>query len=506
MNQNLSTSKRLAKNTAFMYARMIFLMGLSFYTSREILRQLGVDDYGIYSVVGSVVAMFSSLRTIFATSTQRFLNYEIGTKSGKTDLVFSISTIVNLIIGLCFVVIVEVVGLWFLNTSFNADPSRFFAAHWVLHLSVASAFLGVMTTPYDAVIIAHEKMNFYAYMSILEGLLKLLVVVLLIWSPYDKLIYFATLSLVVAVLVRGLNSLYCKRFFPESRFRLLWDKDYFKQMFAFAGWNFFGNTAYSLSQNGLNMILNVFGGPVVNAARGLAYQILGSINQISSNINIVVAPYCVKSHAEGNDEKLFKMTYFSSKMMFLIQSMIVIPFIHLAFWILDLWLVDIPEYTVPFVKLVMVYSLFRSIHGPIDTLFKSFGKLKYYQLCEGIILLLPVFFSYLLLRMDLSFISVFIVLIVTEVINYCAILPLASHYSGLCVIDYLKKVVRPCIISLMSMILFYYMNNIVGESISINLLFSFCSMLCSIIIMWTFGLSKDEKLIILSLAKTNDEK
>ena len=175
----MSTSKRLAKNTAFMYGRMIFLMALSFYTSRVVLQQLGVSDYGIYNVVGSVVAMFSSLRTIFATSTQRFLNYEMGANNGKMDLVFSISTIVNLIIGLSFIILVEVVGLWFLNTSFNADPDRLFAAHWVLHMSILTAFLSIMTTPYDAVIIAHERMDFYAYMSIVEGILKLLIVFLL---------------------------------------------------------------------------------------------------------------------------------------------------------------------------------------------------------------------------------------------------------------------------------------------------------------------------------------
>lgn len=505
MNQSNSTSKRLAKNTAFMYIRMIFLMGLSFYTSRVILQQLGVNDYGIYNVVGSIVAMFSSLRTIFATSTQRFLNYEMGANSGKLDLVFSISTIVNLIIGLVFVFIVEIVGIWFLNTNFNADPYRLFAANCVLHFSVASAFLSIMTTPYDAVIIAHERMDFYAYMSIFEGILKLLIVFLLIWSPFDKLIYYATLNLLVALIIRLINSLYCKRHFSESKFKFLWDKKYFKQMFAFAGWNFLGNTAYSLTQNGLNMVLNVFGGPVVNAARGLAYQILGSINQVSANINIVISPYCIKTHAEGNDESLFSMTFFSSKVLFIIQAIIVIPFLHLSFWFLDIWLMDVPEYTVPFVKLVMLYSLFRSLHGPIDTLFKSFGKLKYYQICEGIILTLPVVCSYIFLKNGASYITVFVLVIVFDIVNSFVIIPLVKHYTGLNILGYLKKVILPCILVLMCILLFYILNQKLGESLLHNNSCSVLSVISSLLIMWFIGFSKQEQNILLNLIKRNEK-
>lgn len=503
MSQKNSTSKRLVKNTAFMYTRMIFLMGLSFYTSRVVLNQLGVDDYGIYNVVGSVVAMFSSLRTIFATSTQRFLNYEMGAKSSKTDLVFSISTVVNFIIGLCFIIIVEIVGLWFLQTSFNADPTRIFAAHCVLHLSVASAFLNIMTTPYDAVIIAHEKMDFYAYMSIFEGLLKLLIVFLLIWSPFDKLIYYAALNLIVAILVRFINAIYCKQHFPESKFKFLWDTKYFKQMFSFAGWNFFGNTAYSLTQNGLNMVLNIYGGPAVNAARGIAYQVLGAINQFTTNINIVISPYCVKSHAEGNDTQLYNMTYFSSKILFIIQAMIAIPFIYLAYWLLEIWLVDVPNYTVPFVKLVMLYSLVRSIHGPIDTLFKSFGNLKYYQLCEGIILSLPVPFSYIVLKMGGSFVTAFMFIILFEILNSFAIIPLAKHYTGLRIFDYFKKVILPCILIVISVSILYWINCFTGISICRNIMFALISMMSAITIMWFIGLSKKERNIVLNLVKIN---
>lgn len=499
----MSTSRRLARNTAFMYGRMILLMALSFYTSRVVLQQLGVSDYGIYNVVGSVVAMFSSLRTIFATSTQRFLNYEMGANTGKMDLVFSISTIVNLIIGLVFIILVEVVGLWFLNTSFNADPDRLFAAHLVLQISILTAFLSIMTTPYDAVIIAHERMDFYAYMSIVEGILKLLIVFLLYWSPGDKLIYYAILNLLIATIIRSINALYCKKHFSESRFRFLWDKEYFKKMFSFAGWNFFGNTAYSLTQSGLNMILNFFGGPAVNAARGLAYQVLGAVNQISTNINIVVSPYCIKSHADGNNTMLFSMTFFSSKMLFIIQSMVVIPFLHLTWWILKLWLSNVPEYTVQFVQLVMIYSLLRSIHGPLDTLFKAFGKLKAYQVCEGIILSAPVICSYFGLKAGYPFASVFIFVILFDILNTCVILPIAKHYTGLSITNYIRCVILPCIGVILSISLFYGVNMYVGETFAINLIMTFISITWSLLFMWLVGLAKTERTMILNLFKRN---
>lgn len=499
----MNTSKRLAKNTAFMYARMVFLMALSFYTSRVILQQLGVSDYGIYNVVGSVVAMFSSLRTIFATSTQRFLNYEMGANTGKMNLVFSISTIVNLIIGLVFCVLVETVGLWFLNTGFNADPDRLIAAHWVLHLSILTAFLSIMTTPYDAVLIAHEKMDFYASMSIIEGVMKLLIVFLLYWSPFDKLIYYAFLNLLIALIIRSINAFYCRKHFIESRSIFLWDKVYFKKMFSFAGWNFLGNTAYSLTQSGLNMILNYFGGPIVNAARGLAYQVLGCVNQISSNINIVVSPYCIKSHAEGNESKLFSMTFFSSKMLFIIQSMVVIPFLHMSWWILSVWLSNVPEYTVQFVQLVMIYSLLRSIHGPLDTLFKAFGKLKTYQVCEGIVLSTPVICSYFALKIGYPFASIFIFVILFDIVNTCIILPIANKYTGLSISDYIKRVILPCIGVIVSISFCYVLNMFIGESFTINLVLSIFSMLSSLVCMWFIGLSKSEHSLILNLFRRN---
>lgn len=496
-----ATSKRLAKNTLFMYGRMFILMIISFYTSRVVLQQLGVTDYGIYSVVGSVVAMFSSLRTIFATSTQRFLNYEMGRHSDKLNLVFDLSMVVNIFIGLIFVLLVEVVGLWFLNSHFNAPETRICSAYWVLHLSVLSAFLSIITTPYDAVIIAHERMDFYAYMSIFESLLKLLLAFLLIWSVFDKLVFYAVLQLLVAAVVRIVNAWYCHLHFPESKFSYRWDQHYLKEMFSFAGWNYLGNTAYSLTQNALNMLLNTFGGPVVNAARGIAYQVQGSLNQVISNINIVVSPYCIKSHAEGNDTAMFKMMFMSSKILFVVQLLISIAFVFFSQWILSIWLTEVPDYSAVFLQFVMIISLVRSIHGPIDTVFKAFGKIKMYQISEGLTLSFPILASFVLLKYGASVYCVFYTMIFCELLNAAIIIPIAHNYSNLSIKKYFCEVVVPCIVSFLIALVFFIIYKYIYPSFVNALWTSLFAVIISITYMWFMGFNNDERLQIVNLIK-----
>ena len=380
-----ATSKRLAKNTLFMYVRMGLLMLISLYTSRVVLRELGVEDYGTYNLVGSVVAMFTSLKILFSSSTQRFLNYEMGQGNlDRLQLVFNISIIVHIVISVVFVILVESVGLWFLGSKINVEPDRFFAANAVFHLSVLTAVVSVMTVPYDAIIIAHEKMAFYSYVSIFEGIMRLVIVFLLTYLPFDKLITYAGLQMLVTLLVRFINTTYCKRNFAESHVKRLWDKSYFKKMMSFASWNFLGITSYTLFHNGLNMILNVFGGTVVNAARGVAYQINNVLLQFINNVTVVINPYCVKIWAAGEREKAFKMIFFSSKILFFIQLCLLIPIFYLTPEILQVWLGQIPEYSVVFIRLILVYSLVRSLHPSLDLLFKSCGNIKAYQITEGL--------------------------------------------------------------------------------------------------------------------------
>ncbi len=467
----MSTSSRLAKNTMFMYGRMILLMFISLYTSRIVLQQLGVDDYGIYNVVGSIVAILGSLKGLFAGSTQRFLNYEAGKgNTGSLQMVFNISLKINAIIALVFFVASEIIGLWFLEYKINIDPDRIVAAHWVFQFSVLTAVIGILTTPYDAVIISRERMDIYAYISIFEAVLKLAIVFTLSISSYDKLIIYGLLHLLLAILIRLVNSWYCNRHFEESRYKKGWDSALFKSMTQFAGWHFLGNSAYALTQNGLNMVLNVFGGPAANAARGISYQIMAVVNQFTSNIAIVIDPYSMKTYASGEKEKVFEMLFFSSKFFFTIQFILVAALVFPTKYILKLWLGIVPEYSVIFIQLIMFYSLVRSLHSPINTLFMAHGDMKQYQMTESIILSLPLLASYFCLKAGMPYYTIFITIIFFEVVNFYFIIRLADKIAELNIKQYLRQVILPCAIcTILGIICFIikkdYFDNICGSII-----------------------------------------
>ena len=496
-----SNAKRLAKNTAFMYIRMAVLMCISLYTSRIVLKELGVDDFGIYSLVGSIIAMFASVRTLFSASTQRFLNFEMGRNNGQNlSGIFDTSVYINILISLVFIIGVESLGLWFLNNEINIDPSRLNAAQIVFQLSLIAAVVGIFTTSYDAVIIAHEKMDFYAYLSIVEGGLRLGIVFLLQIFDYDKLIVYGFLTALISVFVLLANYIYCRRNFLESRFTGVFDKKFFKEMTGFAGWNFFGVTAFTLTQNGLNMILNIFGGPVVNAARGLAYQITGVLNNFMNNIAIVLNPYGTKLYASGEIKLFFDMIYFSSKILFLLQCCIVLIVVYFINEFLIIWLEQIPEYTSLFLKYVLLNSIVRSLHSPLDLMFKAYGKLKYYQLLEGIILSLPLLASYLMLQNGYPCYIVFVFIVMFEILNFICMILLANMICYLPIKDYVLRVLMPCVFIFIIGTISYFIADSQG------LIYKIVSLLISNLLMIFFFylfLKDNEKKNIYSLIKKN---
>ena len=495
---NSGSAKRLAKNTVFMYVRMILLLSITLYTSRVIISALGIDDYGIFNVVGSIVVMFNSLRAIFASSIQRFLSYEMGKGNEENLLViYNTSLRINAIVAIVLFVLAEALGLWFLNTHINIDPDRLFAAHVVLQISIIIAMIGVFTTSFDAVVIAHERMDFYAYLSILEAILKLIVAFAVTYIVADKLIVYGALLLVTSCIIIIVDYAFCRSQFKEIRFAKVWDKDVFKEMTKFAGWNFFGNTAFSFSQNGLNMVLNVFGGPAVNAARGIAIQINTALSQVLSNIAIVIKPFCIKTFAEGNLERTYQIVYLSSKLYFTVQLTIAAFFSFFAPELVNLWLGQIPQYVIGFVTIILWHSCVRSLHDPIDILFYAYGDLKYYQLCEGIVLSLPVLAAYILLSLDFSFNTVFVGVVIFEIINLFCILQIAQKKCSLPFRYYSIHVLVPCAISFILYIAgFFLFHN--ESSILIKLLMLVVTWGVCAISMWLVGFNKEEKEILFS--------
>lgn len=493
----------MARNTVYMYVRMLVLMVISLYTSRIVLRELGVDDYGTYSLVGSIVAMFSSLRTIFASATQRFLNIEMG-KGNQDRLwqIFSMSVLVNAVIAVVFVLCVEAVGYWFLNYKINIAPDRLLTAKWVFQLSVASAVVTLMTTPFDAVLIAREKMSAYAVFYIIEGFLKLGTVCLLIFIGTDKLLVYAVMQLCVAVIVRTINWWYCTRKFDECKFRFFWERDYLKQMLSFAGWNFLGNTAYSMSHNGLNMVMNVFGGTVVNAARGIAYNINTIADQFVHNIAVVVNPYCLKTYAEGKHEKFMQAIYLSSKLLFCVQLCITLPVIFMTEELLGLWLGQIPAFSVVFVQLVLLNTQIRALHPSIDTLFKALGNIKYYQIVENVILLMPIAASFIALKYGAPYYSVFLFVILFNVIAFAAVLVLARRIADLNIKDYFFSVLSPCTCALVLIGLFFKLMQLCAfTAFYLKALYTAGTLVFIIFFIYLSGLNSQEKTILHSILK-----
>lgn len=488
-----NTGKRLAKNTVYMYIRMIVLTIVTLYTSRVVLQQLGVEDFGIYSVVGSVVAMFSSLRGLFASSTQRFINYQMGRGCYDTvKTIFNMSIAIQLIISLGLLFLAESVGIWFIESKMSVEPDRVFAAHWTLQLSLLSVIFSMITTPFDALIIAHEKMNFYAYVAIFEAILRLVIVFVLNYSPIDKLICYAALQLLITLIVFLINLCYCRYSFAECRFQKSWSRDVFFEMSSFAGWNFLGNTAFALTQNGLNMLLNTFVGVAANAAREIAYQVNAALVKALGAITIVINPYCTKTYASGQLDKTLNIIYLSSKIYMMIQIFIALPLCVYSEDVLSLWLGAVPKYANGFVKLVMLHTVIRSIHYPLNNLFISVGNLKRYQIAEVIILSIPLLFSYVFLKNGFEPFVVFWMMIVFEIINYFAIINIAHKDAYLPKKEYLRRVIVPCIVVLIVGILGFYVCSITQYLLYKGLLL-IVSLIAISTCMFFIGLNEQEK-------------
>ncbi len=453
----ISNSKRLARNSVYMYIRMIIVMLIALFSSRLLLKNLGVNDFGTFNLVGSIISMVAGLKSMFSSATQRFLNYEMGrNNNNRLQLIFSMSIIINLILSLIFVIVVETIGLWFFEYKINIDPSRLLAAKYVFHLAVVSSVITIMTSPYDAVIIANERFNFYAFSSVLDAVLRLLAVILIPYLEGDGLIIYGCLLLLIAMIIRIINGLYCSKNFKESHYKKCWDKEMFKQMFSFAGWQSLGMTASTLRTNGMNMIFNVFGGTVVNAARGIAFQVESAVTMFLNNIITAITPYSMKAYGEGDEDKVMKMFFFSSKVLFIVGFIISTPIIYCTYSILKIWLEVVPDYAEGFVQIIIVWFLVRSVHQPIDTLFKAAGRIKEYQILEGVLLLLPLLLSYVVLKSGLSVYFAFSTIILIDVINLFCIVLLSRKVVCVNFYKYIKKVLLPMFLAFIVMIFGYH--------------------------------------------------
>ena len=456
---NSVNNKRIAKNTMLLYFRMMLTMGVSLYTSRVVLEVLGVEDFGIYNVVGGVVVMFSFLNSAMSSATQRYLSFELGRGNYKElKKIFNITVNIHFLIAFVIVLLAETLGLWFLNAKLNIPESRMVAANWVYQFSIATFFMTVISVPYNAAIISHERMNIYAYVSIFEVLAKLGVVYLIKILGGDKLAIYAGLLFVVATIVRIIYGFYCSRNFKECHYSWVWDKDKYKELLNYAGWNLWGNFAGVLMDQGLNMLLNVFFGPIVNAARGIAYQVNAAITSFVSNFQLALNPQIVKSYASDRKDYMQKLIFQGSRLSFYMLLILMLPVIFQTRLLMSWWLKDVPEYTVLFTQLVLINALINSLSGTLMTAAQATGKIKVYQSVVGGILLLNVPISYLLLKSGFDSDIVFYVLIVVSIVATFFRLLILERLNVLTVMSFLRYVVmRTVIVSLFVVCIIYYL-------------------------------------------------
>lgn len=437
-----------------LYFRMILTLLVSLYTSRLILNILGVEDYGINNVVGGVVTMFAFFNSAMSSATQRFLSFEIG--KGDTPQIrktFNAALIIHIGIAILVFILAETIGLWFVKRYLVIPTGRMDAALWIYHFSVLSFLVTIMQVPYNALIISHERMNVYAYVSILEVCLKLLIVFILTAIPFDKLKLYGLLHFCVVFLIANIFRIYTGRHFEESRFLMMRDKQLYRTVFSFSAWNLLGNIAVILKGQGVNIILNLFYGPVVNAARGIAYQVQGALYGFVQNFQVAMKPQIIKSYATDNFEYMHQLIFRGTKFSFYLLFGLSLPIMLEPEIILKLWLETVPDYSAIFVQLLLVDIIIESISGPLVTSVHASGKIKLYQVIVGTLFLLNLPLSYLFLKKGYQpEITMYVSIIITILALISRVL-MASRLVNFSKTDYFRKVLIPMLlVAIVSMI------------------------------------------------------
>lgn len=400
MSKSAVNNKRIAKNTLYLYLRMLFVMGISLYTVRAILDLLGVVDYGIYNVVGGVVTMFAFMNKTLSTSSQRYFSVALA-KDDHADLkrVFSLNLTVFSILGTIVVVLLETVGLWFVNYKMTIPPDRMFAANVVYQVSILAMLLHIVVVPYMALVVAHEKMNIFAIIGVVEAVGKLAIVFLLTVISFDKLIIYGVLVLLLAFGNSLWYIIYCLKHYPESHFRWYWNKNEAVDLLGFSGWHFLGTFSTTGRSQGINILLNLFFNPAINAARAVAYQVYGAVHQLVTNFFTAVKPQIYKSYASGQYEEMFKLVMRSSLFSMYLISLLIFPLIASTQFVLGLWLKKIPEYTIVFVQLVLLNGLVDSVDAPLSATALATGKIRKYEIAVSSVILANIPISYVALKM-----------------------------------------------------------------------------------------------------------
>lgn len=498
-------SRLVIRNTSFLYLRMILVMAVSLYTSRIILNVLGVSDFGLYNLIGGFIAMAGFLNGAMATATQRYLSFDIGLGDfNKLQKTFSSTLIIHIGIALIVFIFAETIGLWYINNLMVFPEGRSIAVNVVYQFSILTFLLSVIQVPYNALVLARERMKIYAIFSFIEVALKLVLALSLMHFGSDKLISYAILSFVIALVIRLLYQVYCRRNFKESIYKYVYDKIFLLELISYSGWNLFGSISVLLKNHGANIILNLFFGTIVNAAYGLTMQVQSAVSQFVINFQAALNPQIIQNYASGDKSKSLNMIFLGSKFSFIIMLFVLLPVIYNINYILELWLGNVPQNTQDFVKLSLISLLIDSVSGPFMTGIQASGKIKKYQIIVGGVNLLILPLIYFLLKLGYAAIIVFHVLIFFSLMS----LLLRFYFLKLnyeCSFKrFAFKILLPMsILMLMNYITYLLLSNYTINDNLNNLVFStICFLLLNFILSLGLMFSKGERKSLFALIKS----
>lgn len=491
-------NKQIAKNTVLLYGRSLFLLVLSLYTSRVVLQVLGVENYGIYNIVGGVVAMFAILGSTMTAASQRFITYALGEgDSENIKKIFSTCVSLHIILGIIVLILLEVIGLWFLNNKLNIPNNRLDVARWVFQFSVLTFFVNIISVPYNSAIIAHEKLDAFAYITMLEGVMKLVVVLFLKIVPLDKLLYYAIFQFLVSLIIRAVYTFYSSKHFEETKnVKYQIDKNLFKKMFAFSGWNLIGSGALILRNQGIDILINMFFGVTVNAAKGIANQVQGAIQILVGNFTTSITPQLTKAVAQKDEERTNSLIFHGSRLSFFLMMLFAVPLLICTNEVLQIWLVDVPEFTSGMVRLIIVYLLSDTLSRFLINGLLAFGDIRNFQLIIGGIKLLALPIAFIILSFGGDPLTGLWVNIMLDFVCLWGRLLFTQKRLHLSSLFFIQKAVIPCwfalILALLPSFAFHrYVNN--------NIFLSGCICIISSLIFITIFMEKSERVIVKSV-------
>lgn len=507
MSDNSSNNKRIARNTVFLYLRMILLFIVNFYTTRVLLQELGTDDFGLYNVVAGFVSMLGFITQSMTNSIQRFINFQIGKgDSNGVKKYFETSLTAQLILGCILIFLFETFGVWFLNSKMNIDNEKIIDANIVFQTSLLCLLINVIRAPYNAIVIANEKMNFYAYVSIAEAAIKLIIAFTIGWIAFSKLSYYALLLLILTIAVFIWTAIYSKKLIPLLKFRLNFDKTILKEVLSFSGWNLFGAASGAVKSQGINVLMNVFFNVAVNAARGVAFQVLSGVQQFVGNFQIAINPQIVQSYSSGDKQRYIRLTYLSAKISLYLMWAIALPVMISMDDILNLWLgsENVPTYTNTFVQIILFTGLFDALGASISVPLYATGNIKNYQIITSCIKFLVLPISYVLYVVGFAHeASMYTSLILADVEQLSRVL-IWGKLVRESPLNYLKQIVVPGIVvviislAIMYVVCFFLPQMPTVLSVLTKTAFS---LVVSFIAIYTIGVNVNERKYIKQLIK-----